>query len=171
MIKFNAGFVEKRNATLIGFGLTDDNLKKLIQGNPINIIGSDVGFTANELNICIFGAKNQKGIQSYIEKIAKHFKMPEDTSIQCFHLDKTLYFFPVIHNKRQLYFVGIDEQGATELKNGCLASFRVRFIEGEGTNIEVLMFFTRSEDIIEEQFFAKGFIDKNTKIIRDKNGR
>lgn len=171
MIKFNTGFSKERNAYLIGLGLTAENLKKLLQAKPIKIVGSEIGFETDDLNICLFGAKDENGIKRCLQEIAGHLQMPEDSKVTCLRIANRLYVFPINKNEKMYYFVGLEENGVKDLKNRQTLTFRAVVTEGKGLSVELIIFFIESEEIMEEKLIAAGLVNKNTTIRKDHENK
>ncbi len=64
MIKFTGK--SKANRTIIGFGLSDMNLQKLKQGQPIYFFGEEVGVPGTDFTI-LYG-KTEKDLESMLKK-------------------------------------------------------------------------------------------------------
>jgi hypothetical protein len=170
MIRFTAGYIPKREANLIGLGVTDDNLRILLVDNkPIHVSGESLGF--NDFDIVIYAAADRQGIE---QRGLDHFKpfLPEEKpgeviKIPCMYMGETFYLFPFMgKNERMLYVIGLDEKSYHALRARRFPTFRVRHVGSDATNIEVLMFWGVSEDRMEEEFYKAGLIDRGTTVRR-----
>ena len=165
MIKFNAGYVPDRQANLIGLGLTDGNLHLLRLGKLIHVGGEVLNLPG--FSIVIFSAVDKDGIENRLSEIIKPY-VKKNEHISVLHMDKTFYVAPFVVNGRPIYAIGLDDIAYKALRNGKFLTFRVRFAKGEGTPVEVLVFWGISEESVEEAFYKSGFIGPKTKVTNDR---
>jgi hypothetical protein len=164
MIKFNAGYIQDRQANLIGLGLTDGNLHLLRLGKPIHVGGEVLDLPG--FSMVIFSGVDKNGIQNRLLEIIEPYLVNKDENINVLHMDKTFYVAPFVVNGRPIYAIGLDDVSYKRLREGKFLNFRVRFAEGEGTPVEVILFWGVSEEILEESFYKSGMIGLKTKVTR-----
>lgn len=172
MIKFNAGFQPERDAYLLGFGLSEANLVRLLEQNdPIVIHANTLGLPRSGSHFFIFAGENQKDI----ELRAKQFlnvitQTPQE--ITCLHVDNQFYVIPIVGNLgKTLFLIGLDSQSYTTLREGKILSFRARMVEGKGTNVEVMLFWGIDEHAIEVALREEGLISPQTTIVRPEENQ
>lgn len=143
MIKFNAGFQTDRDAHLLGFGLSEMNLVRLLQNNePIVIHAEDVGLPLNSVQFLLFAGENKEDIELRAKSLLDVIiaGQPEQ-EISCLHIDQQFFVIPVPGDLGKiLYLVGLDSQSYATLRDGKCLTFRARSAHPQGTNVEVLLF-------------------------------
>lgn len=148
MFKFNAGRIESRLSNLLGFGFSEENLVRLKLDDPILIKGSDL-----DVEGCDFVIFYSEGFESRFEKISKMLSLPTPKdNIKVLHIDESFYLVPLSRNGQTIYVIGLNDISYEKLRSGSPLSFRMRIIEGEGDNIEVMMFWGQTEDSMKKQF-------------------
>lgn len=164
MIKFSAGFIQEREAHLIGLGLTDDNLNMMLRGQkPIHVKSEELGLGGPGFDLGIIAAMSFEGIQRIVIEAVKE-KMggeepKEKVSIPCMNMADKFWLFPFMGvNDRGIYIVGFTQDRFDMLRHGQFPTFRVRSPEKGFTPLEVLMFWGPSVEIMEEQFAASGLV-------------
>lgn len=160
MFKFNAGRIEHRMATLIGFGFEEYNLHRMkALDHPIYIMGSQIRITG--ANFCIFYAGTgpdtfEHRFNNAVEQINDTNGRPlikPDESIQVIHnTDENFFVAPLPVGDEVIYAIGLTDKSMQTLRDGNTISYRVRLISGEGENYEVLMFWGPNAEMMEAQF-------------------
>lgn len=165
MFKFNAGRIEHRNATLIGFGFTNSNLERLKEPDPIIIRASDIGIDAH---FCVFyagaGADTfQHWFEEAFETLKKlHVKEPEG-KLPVLHMqDHHFFVVPLSVGDTALFAIGLTERAIMNMKDGDNLTYRLRYAQGEGDNHEIIMFSRPVLENMEAEFM--GMIGPNTKV-------
>ena len=151
MLKLNYGWAECRQATLIGFGLTESNLKRLsdrADPDPVIIRSSDIGIDAH---FCIFYAgiqscqdPNVQCFQAWFDLAFKklkrlHVKEPEGKLPVINMYDSHIFVVPLFtaqlgqlgqlgqHNSETpLYAIGLTDRAMQNMRNGQHISYRLR---------------------------------------------
>lgn len=167
MIKFNAGFIPGREANLIGLGFSEGNLPKLLSGKPLTVKSEELFLPGPGFDLVVFAAKDQKGIESRLKEMLPEPPGDEPVRLPVMRMANTFYL-TALHPEggRLLYLVGLDEVSFKALRNRSFPAFRVRFPQGGGTPVEVLLFWGPTEDHLEEAFYASGLIGPDTQVTR-----
>lgn len=153
MIKFNAGRVESRMAILLGFGFSEANLVRMAEDDPVVIRGEDLNVKG--CNFVVFYAED---FQDRFDKVANMFGVENkgDDPIQVMKIEDNFFLVPIEQNGKVTYFIGLDDRSYEKLRSRCTFTFRMRIVEGEGDNIEVLMFWGQTEESLKKEVSELG---------------
>ena len=154
MLKINAGWSQERLAQQIVFGLSEGNLQRLKDDpananptGPIGIKGEDLKL--EHANFVIFAAEQEEA--KLIGQLTKMLEGRVDGDQPVMNIDESFYVAPVSFGDDMLWFIGLHEVSFEKLRGGEVLTFRSRIIDGEGTNIEVDIFWGKTEEIMTER--------------------
>lgn len=167
MLKFNAGYIEHREAHLVGLGLTDDNLSKMLAGKPVYVESKQLELPDPGFTLGIIAAMSFEGIKHQVVQAveARFGKSSEKVTIPCVNMQDTYYLFPFVNGDGQAaYIVGFQQDRFEQFRRQGFPTFRVRSPEKDFTNVEVLMFWGNTEDTMEEAFAAAGLLKPGQKV-------
>lgn len=167
MIKFSAGFIESREAHLVGLGLTDDNLSKMLAGKPVYVQSKELELPEPGFVLGIIAAMSFEGIKRQVVEAleAKFGKTDEKVSVPCMNMADTYFLFPFVGEGGQAaYIVGFQQDRFEQFRRSGFPTFRVRSPEKDFTSVEVLMFWGHTEDTMEEMFAASGLLKPGQKV-------
>jgi hypothetical protein len=163
VIKMNAGYSDKRQATQLVFCFSEINLIKMMDENrPIHILGEEIGVP--EVGFHIFAGHGKEQIVGRIKPVLEKF-YPKDAKIPVPHIEKKFFIFP-IGSKPLLFAIGLDDPAYKVLRDKGVLNFRCRTIGEKVKSVEVHMCWGPTEEILEEAIYASGLVDANTKIRR-----
>lgn len=154
MLKINVGWSEERLAQQIAFGLSEGNLKRLKHDpananptGPIVIKGEDLKL--ENTNFVIFAA--EKDPEKLAEQLAEMLDGRVDGDQPVMNIDETFYVAPVTSGDNMVWFIGLHEVSFEKLRKEEVLTFRARMIDGEGTNVEVNIFWGKTEEKMTER--------------------
>ena len=172
MMKFSAGFIEHREALLVGLGLTDDNLSKMLAGKPVYVESKELQLPEPGFVLGIIASMTFEGIKRQVlealEALEARFGKTDDkVTIPCMNMADTYYLFPFVNGAGlAAYIVGFQQDRFEQFRRQGFPTFRVRSPQKEFTNVEVLMFWGHTEDTMEESFVAAGLLKQGQKVCK-----
>lgn len=168
MIKFNAGYVPLCQANVVGFGLSEGNIKKLLDDDsPIQVTSEQLELhRGSGFAMFIFAAKDEDQLK---HRLTAHLTKANRTgqkmqvAITVLRLDDGLvYLFPLnLGSSRPVYVVGLVEKSFEVMRQKRMVTFRVRMNDPSTTNIQAIFFSGETEADMEEMFAGSGLIDIN----------
>lgn len=171
MIKFNAGYIPHRQATLVGFGLTDDNLHLMLrEQKPVRVKSEDLGVLPPGFDLAMIAAVDEEGIKRQGLEVAEGLMSEEQKkeaetkhiAIPCIRMADTYYLFHFLgENGRVLYLIGLTEETSYKAlrRDRMLPTVRIRHTP-PATNVEFLIYWGTSDENMEEELFASGLVSK-----------
>lgn len=154
MLKINVGWSEERLAQQIAFGLSESNLKYLkhdpTNARPTGLItikGEDLKL--ENTNFVIFAAEQDP--EKLTEQLDEMLDGRVDGDQPVLNIDEIFYVAPVSSGDDTVWFIGLHEVSFEKLRGGEVLTFRARMIDGEGTNVEVNIFWGKTEEIMIER--------------------
>lgn len=169
MIKFSAGYIQSRQATVIGLGLVEHNLNRMLGDNdPIYVKGSDLDIPEPGADIMIVAAKDRAGVEKRItQAIESLVGQIADQRIKVMHVGN-MFYLTILSTRsgKMLFLITLDDCSYRALKNNQMLSFRSRTVEGQTTSVEVAIFYGKTNAMIEDSFYRHGLIGKSTKIVQ-----
>lgn len=169
MIKFHAGFIPKRQAHLVGFGLTEGNLQKLLEDKPIAVKSEELTLPPPGAIFVIFGGKDKAEIEVRAKEAVEVITGNTQKRIACLHIQEQFYVIPLEGGDKMIYLIGLDDVSYRVLREGKPLTFRARGVSGPTTNVEVMIFWGESEEAVMELFRKEGVIGLNTIVTDKKN--
>ena len=153
MLKFNAGRVEKRMATLIGFGFEEENLKRLVEGDPIHIKSSDIKLDQGDFLVFYAGNDSEEDFKKHFSNLlTSHSDFPLDNLQVVHNTDEHFFVVPLAVDSKTKFVIGLTDQCMNSMRNKITLTYRMRIVEGKGENYEVIMFWGKTADEMAEQF-------------------
>ena len=154
MLKINVGWSKERLAQQIAFGLSEGNLKHLKHDamsrdatGPIAVKGEDLKLENN--NFVIFAA--ERGPEEFKTQLIEMLEGRLEGNQPVMDLDGVFYVVPVLVGDDTVWFIGLHEVSFERLRKREVLTFRCRIIDGEGTNVEVNLFWGETEEIMAER--------------------
>ncbi len=182
----------ERASSLFGFGLTAENITKLMDENrPIHITSADL---KQEIatDFVIMAGKNQDEIKDRLQpflddakptqgellKADKTIEKSPPDAIMGSHIDNKFYVIIIqLKSEQILTVIALDEESIRCLLAKQVLNFRCRFFKHAGPQStesllqdtpthaqEVMLFFVRDQATFEQEMRQEGLIDANTII-------
>jgi hypothetical protein len=164
VIKLNAGFNKDREATVLVFVFSEMNLKLLMDENkPIAVKGADLGVGG-----CNFGFLAGHGQEQVVERVTPLLEKVygKDGKVQALHIEEKFFLFPLPQGDNVLYVVAFDDPAYEILRKRGILTVRCRPV-GEGTPVELVMCWSPTEELMEEELHYHKLIGPKTTIRRD----
>ena len=138
-------------ALLIGLGFYEDNLVRLKQ-DPIGVRGDELEIAGTDFLVFYCG-KTQDQFRQRFESLFKLFDIQKpEGRVSVMYVADSFYLTPIANKEKTLYTIGFSDKSLEKLRAGEMLTFRARLIEGDGDNIEVVMFWGKDEQTVKEQF-------------------
>lgn len=152
MLKVSFGYVEERKATIIAFGLSHQNLDKLIDEKMPISITSETMKLSSDIGFLLIGANTRDDIGEEIAKLHERMtgNKDEDADIDILHVSNQFYLVTFHREDAQLCVIGFDDASRASLKDDKWFKFSIRGIDDSLKQaVEVIIFSAESEDKME----------------------
>jgi len=150
MFIVNTGRIEDRMAILLGIGLEEANLTRMISGEPVAVRSNLI--KVDGCNMMIFYAgTGPETFKTHFDKVAQGTELPSELKV-IHQTDQHYFLVPLVIDGKTLYCVGLTDQSIQNMRDGGFISYRMRIVEGEGDNYEVLIFSGKDAASMKEQF-------------------
>jgi hypothetical protein len=174
MIKFSSpAALSSRGCVLLGFGLEEGNLVRLLADQPIRVAGAELDVPGADF--LIVGGASETQLKERLEKCLSLIPAVGEESVAALHLDGGLIVIPVPHAAGTLYLIGLHDESYRRLRRGQMLNFRARMqnargelvaADGVNTSIEVLLFWGTDRHKMEAWFREAGLIGRDTRDTR-----
>lgn len=159
MLKASLGYIEAEQATVLVFGLSENNLTALIeQHRPIIVKSEVMGLPEPGADIVFFGAKDKQEIGDQIKKMYTQLSGNEEGDLGVLYIANKFYVIPFSNKDgRQLFMVGLDNNSRQLLSKGERFMFRCREMKGSHAIIPIeLVIFSGKDEATMTEMFNKG---------------
>lgn len=169
MLKLSCGYLPHRQAHVVGLGLTDGNLQRLLDNKPMRIVSEDLDLPAPGVDFGIIAAVDQDGVKARLEEMLSPLdKSPDDPVRVTALVFDHFCVMPMLHGEssRPVYIIALTEKSFEHLRQRKILTFRARPLEGDATPVEVFLFWGATEEVLEENFYASGLIKRGKTVIK-----
>jgi len=159
MITVSAGYKQEREAYVVGFGLSEDNLVELRKSRPIAVANDRVKLPPPGCDFVILAVKDREAIQNELDTILSRVPVMTDASVPVMYIDNSFYVAVLSKSDgRILYVIILDDISYQKLRDKVFLTFRSRSVEGSTTSIEVIIFWGLTEAEMKQKFEERGLI-------------
>jgi hypothetical protein len=156
MLRINIGWSEEREAHEIALGLSEANLTRLQQKEPIFVSGESLMaqlpeyrriFHGNQVAFIIFNSHaEQTQFEQDFKEVCERLTITPEGNISVLNIENNFFVTPVPIRDRMIYFIGLHETSYEKLRKGEILAFRSRFPLGQGQSVEVTVFWGKTEE-------------------------
>ncbi len=174
MVKFTVPReYSSRGTTLVGLGLDEGNLERLLADKPIAIKGDSLDLKG--VDIIIVAGADENHVKERLEAALEAMMPDAEGKVTALNLGGRLYVVAMPHPEGVVWFVGLSAESYRLLRDGHMLPFRARVQAEDGTltdegscttSVEVILFWGKDAESMEKPFHAAGLIGPNTKITR-----
>lgn len=164
MLKLSLGYSEDRQAHVVALGLSDGNLARLQKGQPIRVNCNDLELPSPGVDLLLIYANHREHLEHLLETMVTRLTGQDSGRIVCLCLEGLYVTCLPQKSDRMLYIVGMDSVTYKLLRDKHHLRFRSRTVTGEMTNIEVVLFWGKTEEDLIEGSAVIGQIGPHTAV-------
>lgn len=165
MIRFNGGYREDRDATMVGLGLSEGNLIRFQRREPVEFTGDDLQLT--NVGFAIIYGNNQAEFKSNLQTFLNARGVKQEGILRVINMQNRFLLVPMVLTERAFYIIGLTNTSLKLLRRHEELVFRSRIVEGNSSSVEICLFYGLTEEILEEELVAQGIINQHAKVIRN----
>jgi len=160
MIKFNGGYKGEHESYVIGFGLSDDNLRLLPQDRPIHVRSEELRLPNPGADFIMVYAKDEEEIRKIVSALSEKVGYEDDQQIAIGHIMESFYVatLSMHQSDRILYVIVFDDTSMSHLRDEKILEFRVRYPDSKSLPISFILYCGKTEENMYNKFREFGLI-------------